>query len=69
MLVISPGLLWPNNSITPFGQDNWSLVKCKPWYKVHSYEWGPVVYEIQCSVDGKDRTFRISEEGRILSGN
>ena len=51
------------------GQDNWSLVKCKPWYKVHSYEWGPVVYEIKCSVDGKDRTLRISEEGLILSGN
>ena len=50
------------------GQDNWGLVKCKPWYKVHSYEWGPVVYEIKCSVGGKDMTLRISEEGRIISG-
>ena len=22
------------------GQPNWSLVKGKPWYRVHSYEWG-----------------------------
>jgi len=50
------------------GQDNWDLVKCKPWYKVHSYEWGPVVYEIECSVDGKDMELLITEEGRIISG-
>lgn len=49
------------------GQDNWDLVKCKPWYKVHSYEWGPLVYKIQCSVEGKDRELLISEEGRIIS--
>jgi len=50
------------------GQDNWDLVKCKPWYKVHSYEWGPLVYKINCSVDGKDMELLITEEGRILSG-
>lgn len=50
------------------GQDNWDLVKCKPWYKVHSYEWGPLVYKIDCSVDGKDRSLLISEEGRIIIG-
>ncbi|RKY09095.1 MAG: hypothetical protein DRP66_03040 [Planctomycetota bacterium] len=49
------------------GQDNWDLVKCKPWYKVHSYEWGPVVFKIECSVDGKDMELLITEEGRIIS--
>jgi beta-galactosidase/beta-glucuronidase len=51
------------------GQDNWDLVKCKPWYKVHSYEWGPVIYKIECSVDGKDMELLITEKGRIISGN
>jgi len=49
------------------GQDNWDLVKCKPWYKVHSYEWGPVIYKIECTVDGKDMELLITEEGRIIS--
>jgi hypothetical protein len=49
------------------GQDNWDLVKCKPWYKVHSYEWGPVVYRINCSVDGKGKELLITEDGRIIS--
>jgi len=49
------------------GQDNWDLVKCKPWYKVHSYEWGPLVFKIECSVDGKDMELLITEEGRIIS--
>ena len=50
------------------GQDNWDLVKCKPWYKVHSYEWGPLIYQIKCSVDGKELELLITEEGRIISG-
>ena len=50
------------------GQDNWDLVKCKPWYKVHSYEWGPLVFKINCSVDGKDMELLITEEGRIIAG-
>jgi hypothetical protein len=49
------------------GQDNWNRVKCKPWYKVHSYEWGPVIYKIECTVDGKDMELLISENGRIIS--
>ena len=49
------------------GQDNWDLVKCKPWYKVHSYEWGPLVFNIDCAVDGEEKRFVISEEGRIIS--
>lgn len=49
------------------GQDNWDLVKCKPWYKVHSYEWGPLVYQIKGSVDGKELQLLITEEGRIIS--
>ena len=49
------------------GQDNWDLVKCKPWYKVHSYEWGPLVFKINCSVDGKDMELLITEEARIIS--
>jgi len=28
------------------GQDNWSLVKCKPWYRIHSYEWGTSMYQV-----------------------
>ena len=28
------------------GQDNWSLVKCKPWYRTHSYEWGTSMYNV-----------------------
>ena len=28
------------------GQDNWSLVKGKPWYRIHSYEWGTSMYSV-----------------------
>jgi len=45
------------------GQDNWSLVKCKPWYRVHSYEWGPSMYQVT-GVDlrtGQLRTVVIQE--------
>ena len=28
------------------GQDNWSLAKSKPWYRIHSYEWGSSLYRI-----------------------
>jgi len=49
------------------GMDNWNLAKVKPWYKVYSYEWGPVLYQIKCVVDGKDVELLISEEGRIIS--
>ncbi len=28
------------------GQDNWSLVKGKPWYRIHSYEWGASMYSV-----------------------
>ena len=50
------------------GQDNWDLVKVKPWYKVFSYEWSPVLYTIKCVVDGKELELLISEEGRIIKG-
>ena len=28
------------------GQDNWSLAKGKPWYRIHSYEWGTSMYQV-----------------------
>jgi hypothetical protein len=28
------------------GQDNWNLVKGKPWYRIHSYEWGTSMYRV-----------------------
>ncbi len=49
------------------GQDNWNLVKGKPWYKVHSYEWGTPLYKIKCRHEGKDHQVMISEEGRVIS--
>jgi len=45
------------------GQDNWSLVKCKPWYRIHSYEWGTSMYQVT-GIDpgtGKLRTVVIPE--------
>ena len=49
------------------GQDNWNLVKVKPWYLVHSYEWGPIIFDIECTLDGKDMKLVVSEKGRIIS--
>jgi hypothetical protein len=45
------------------GQDNWSLVKGKPWYRLHSYEWGASMYRVTGTDprSGKVRTIVIPE--------
>ncbi len=46
------------------GQANWDLVKCKPWYRIHSYEWGTNLYKVT-GIDprtGKLRTVIIPED-------
>ncbi len=48
------------------GQANWDLYKCKPWYRLHSYEWGPDLYEIRCTVDGKEHRLKVTETGRVI---
>ena len=48
------------------GQDNWNLVRCKPWYKHHSYEWGPRVFEVKGKINNKTVKLMINEDGYLI---
>ena len=48
------------------GQDNWNLVHCKPWYRYHSYEWGPRVFEVTGKKNNKTVELMINEDGYII---
>jgi hypothetical protein len=49
------------------GQDNWELVKGKPWYRVLSYDWAPSLFTVSGTIEGRHATRVITEDGRVLS--
>ena len=48
------------------GQDNWNLAHCKPWYRYHSYEWGPRIFDVTGKKGNRTVTIKINEDGYVI---